>query len=306
MEKQRNKPENVGIISIRNICYIDNRIFKHNSIGLRKDEIEILTKSKSQLDLIHFALLPVDPTKIMSVDNVVLVSRSKRINPKCKTAFTVKNFLNILCTTNSTNSIKIKPGERRFVVFQTSPKKKGSTAYFLKLLKHLERECVARAFFQYLRDVVDVTPFLPFQTTRPITQAYKPLRAQNISLFYRFLSSIVKYALVPNTDLPPNIDVPFTIKNAIAHTDVPTEEYVADDFFHTFGLWGVTGSYKEAKNINRSVFRDQVSALIHKLHAADPSQTTFTKKVKKDTTYYSIDKKLLHQHMLENYVFEED
>jgi len=78
MEKQRNKPENVGIISIRNICYIDNRIFKHSSIGLTKAEIEILTKSKSQSELFHFALLPVDPTKIMSVDNVVLVSREKR------------------------------------------------------------------------------------------------------------------------------------------------------------------------------------------------------------------------------------
>jgi len=244
------------------------------------------------------------------IKNFITVSQVN-VNPKCKTAFTVKNFINILCTTNSTDSIKIKPGERRFVVFQTSPKKKGDTAYFLKLLEHLKRDCVARAFFQYLRDVVDITPFLPFQATRPITQAYKTLRAQNISLFHRFLSSIVKEHLLTNTDLPPNIDVPFTI----AQTDVPIEEdvadvhkeeYVADDFFAMFGLWGVTGSYKEAKNINKSVFRDQVSALIHKLHAADPSQTAFTKKVKKDGTYYFIDKQLLHQHLLENHLFEED
>jgi len=78
MEKHRNKPENVGIISIRNICYKDNIIFKHSSIGLTKADIEFLTKSKSQSELFHFALLPVDPAKIMSVDNVVLVSREKR------------------------------------------------------------------------------------------------------------------------------------------------------------------------------------------------------------------------------------
>ena len=239
--------------------------------------------------------------EIEGVDMIPLMSQIKNsitvaqmnVNPKCKTAFTVKNFLNILCTTNGPDCIKIKPGERRFVVFQTSPEKKGDTAYFLKLLEHLKRDCVARAFFQYLRDVVDVTPFLPFQATRPITHAYKTLRAQNISLFDRFLSSIVKEFLMPNTDIP-------------THTNVTSEEYTADFFFHKFGSWGNAGSYKEVRNINKSVFREQVSVLIHKLDAEDPHQTIFTKKMKKDATYYSIDKKLLHQNMLENYVFEED
>jgi len=259
------------------------------------------------------------------IKNFITVSQVN-VNPKCKTAFTVKNFINILCTTNSTDSIKIKPGERRFVVFQTSPKKKGDTAYFLKLLKHLERECVARAFFQYLRDVVDISPFLPFQATRPITQAYKTLRAQNISLFYRFLSSVVKDDLVSHpdipaesdvpsvikgdlvshTDIPAESDVPSVIKGAIKHTNVPPEEYTADFFFQRFGIWGINGSYKEVRNINKSVFRAQVSTLVDKLNAADLHQTTFTKKAKNDATYYFVDKKLLYQHLLKNAVFEED
>jgi len=116
----------------------------------------------------------------------------------------------------------------------------------------------------------------------------------------------VKEVLVPNTDILPDSDVPSAIKDAIANSDVSPEEYTADFFFQMFGLWGMGGSYKEVKNINKSVFRDQVSALIHKLDAADPHQTTFTKKAKSDATYYFVGKKLLYQHLLKSAMFEED
>ena len=78
MEKIRNNPENVGFLSVRNICYVDMKTFKQSSIGLTRDEIKMVTKSISNSELIKFALLPVDPTKQMSVNNVDVVSQEKR------------------------------------------------------------------------------------------------------------------------------------------------------------------------------------------------------------------------------------
>ena len=49
------------------------------------------------------------------------------------------------------------------MVFQCKNVKKGDTAYFQQLLQHFENDKVARAFYQYLKERVDVSPFLPFQ-----------------------------------------------------------------------------------------------------------------------------------------------
>jgi len=54
------------------------KTFKQSSIGLTRDEIKMVTKSISNSELIKFALLPVDPTKQMSVNNVDVVSQEKR------------------------------------------------------------------------------------------------------------------------------------------------------------------------------------------------------------------------------------
>jgi len=118
----------------------------------------------------------------------------------------------------------------------------------------------------------------------------------------------VKDVLLPDTDVAPDSDVPSVIKDAITHTDVAPEDYLADVFFSTFGNWGACGSYKEVKNINKSVFRLEVSNLIAKLVAVNPRQKTFTKdaKTKSDGTHYYVDKKLLYQYLLENALFEED
>ena len=59
------------------------------------------------------------------------------------------------------------------------------------------RSCakVARGFYQYLKDCVDVSPFLPFQAHRPKTEAYIAMQQRNIPLVYRFLSYRIQHAL---------------------------------------------------------------------------------------------------------------
>ena len=117
------------------------------------------------------------------------------INPKGQTMYSVSNLSNVLCTTNHINPIELEPGERRFVVFQCKKVEKYDTAYFQQLLKHLERDKVARAFYQYLKDRVDVSPFLPFQAHRPKTDAYIAMQQRNIPLVYKFLSYRIQHAI---------------------------------------------------------------------------------------------------------------
>ena len=69
------------------------------------------------------------------------------VNPKCHKEYSVRNMSNFLCTTNNMNPLNIEPEERRFVVFGCNSSKKGDTAYFNELGKHLQRDDVARAFF---------------------------------------------------------------------------------------------------------------------------------------------------------------
>ena len=112
---------------------------------------------------------------LMSRLKDLVTSSTVHVNPKNQPAYDVRNLANIFATSNQMNPIHVEPQERRIVVFACNGSKKGDTAYFGRLLAHLngaKRDAVARAFYQYLRDNVEVAPFLPFQEHRPRTAAY--------------------------------------------------------------------------------------------------------------------------------------
>jgi len=76
--KQLTDPMKAGMLTIRNICSKDSKTFKQVSIGLSSDEIRKITMHVNAEDLATIALLPVDPTRQMSLDNVIVVHRKKR------------------------------------------------------------------------------------------------------------------------------------------------------------------------------------------------------------------------------------
>ena len=69
--KQLTDPMKAGMLTIRNICSKDSKTFKQVSIGLSSDEIRKITMHVNAEDLATIALLPVDPTRQMSLDNVM-------------------------------------------------------------------------------------------------------------------------------------------------------------------------------------------------------------------------------------------
>ena len=149
----------------------------------------------------------------------LVTSSTVHVNPKNQPAYDVRNQANIFATSNQMNPIHVEPQERRIVVFACNGSKKGDTAYFGRLLAHLngaKRDAVARAFYQYLRDNVEVAPFLPFQEHRPRTAAYicclrrereigeigvcRSATSRNIPLFYKFLSAAIRQAAECHTE----------------------------------------------------------------------------------------------------------
>jgi hypothetical protein len=117
----------------------------------------------------------------------MMTAETLSFNPKGKKEYTTQNLFNILITTNDVkNPVPLEPTDRRFVAFACNDSKRGDTAYFNQLGKHLT-DTTARAFYQYLLKV-DLSEYGSFQAKRPETQMYQQLKELNIPVFYSFLS----------------------------------------------------------------------------------------------------------------------
>jgi hypothetical protein len=115
------------------------------------------------------------------------------LNPKNKDAYTTRNLVNLILTTNNDKSVHLEAGDRRWAVFECSDSKKGDTAYFDELGKHLN-DRTARAFYQFLLNF-DLSDYGNFQAKRPHTQLYKEMKEGNLSVFNTFLShECISYA----------------------------------------------------------------------------------------------------------------
>ena len=206
------------------------------------------------------------------------------VNPKCHKEYSVRNMSNFLCTTNNMNPLNIEPEERRFVVFGCNSSKKGDTAYFNELGKHLKRDDVARAFFQYLRDHVDVGRFRPFQSHRPQTEAYEAIQQRTIPLFYKFLSAEIDTALGM---VGGNVE----------------QTLLADAFYQRMLTWARDGNYNTT-GINRSCFGGQVKKLMDSLKEVNPSQHVLVKKKRPQGFEYRVHWGMLKEHLKETKLYD--
>ena len=108
---------------------------------------------------------------IMDLLKNFITGGKHNLDPKHGKKYDVANFTNVMCTTTYTNPIVIASTERRFAIFSCRQTLLNDAEYFAKLGEHLEQEGVARAFFQYLRDEVNISSHRPFQEMRPIIKS---------------------------------------------------------------------------------------------------------------------------------------
>ena len=96
-----------------------------------------------------------------------------RSEHKGKDAKTVVNRANFVFTSNTEGVFRISPYDRRCVLFHCSSCFVGNEAYFRFLQPYRREPRVIRAFYQYLRDRVDLPERFQFQFNRPKTDFYR-------------------------------------------------------------------------------------------------------------------------------------
>lgn len=199
---------------------------------------------------------------LMSRLKNIITAHVHHVNPKNLTAYDYTNLSNIIATTNDENSIRLEPNERRFVVFDCSASKMGDEPYFRSLAAHLARDDVAIAFFQYLYDRVDVTPYTPFQTHRPKTDAYIMMQQRQLPLLTRFISKYMKRALNDK----------YTKKRGGS----PVETIGVSDYFQKFLQWGKDGNNNMSPyNLHR--FGNDMMGMLRALESLNKGQQTLVK-----------------------------
>ena len=208
-----------------------------------------------------------------------MTGETVRSEHKGKDAKTVVNRANFVFTSNTEGVFRISPYDRRCVLFNCTPCYVGNEEYFRFLQTYRRQPEVIRAFFQYLRDCVDLPEHFQFQFNRPKTDFYREQQRLCISPFDQFISSVI---------------VEFESNRLLAfRIDITTLK------FKQALLWKLFQRFLETSNEH-----------------FDGKQNTFTKtllkrkgvRLLKETlaTSYVLDVPILKADMIEKRVFDED
>jgi hypothetical protein len=121
----------------------------------------------------------------------LITNRTLNYERKNKDPIVVSNMVNLLFTSNNENVLKISPNDRRFVLFRCTNHYLNDKPYQIWLGRHLDRQDVARAFYQHLSSrSLEAYPY-DFQASRPITDYYKEAQLACICPVARFMSALV-------------------------------------------------------------------------------------------------------------------
>jgi Family of unknown function (DUF5906) len=148
--------------------------------------------------LVHKTLVVIDEPKDMHQhDNPlknIITCKMIPFEEKFRQQITVKNFSNLIFTSNYENVLSVPSDDRRFVLFHCSNKYKGMIReYFQPLADYIQTPEVTRAFYQFcMNRNLSAYPG-HFQGNRPITQFYKDIQQLNLPIFQRFISAVVNY-----------------------------------------------------------------------------------------------------------------
>jgi hypothetical protein len=111
------------------INYLDNeQFFDHYDVG--------------RINKIMAKLEEADPTICLKPNNAsklktTITAKTQNPNPKCKTAFQVKNYCRLVLTTNKGNPVDLSDKERRFVLLASSGERKGDFVYWDSIREQL-------------------------------------------------------------------------------------------------------------------------------------------------------------------------
>jgi hypothetical protein len=193
----------------------------------------------------------------------MITAETMSFNPKGKKEYITDNVFTVLITTNDKNNpVPLEPTDRRFVAFACKDSKRGDTAYFNELGKHLN-DTTARAFYQFLLNI-DLSEYGSFQAKRPESEMYRRLKQMNIPLFYNFLSHECARHAMDKPLFPP-------AENAVGcSTEKPEKTPEKPEFcpskqtFEKLSAWAKDAKEKDADSYNLTNFGLDFKNLIDK------------------------------------------
>lgn len=207
---------------------------------------------------------------------------SKNINYEVKGVMKISetSFVNLLFTTNNMNPINISSDDRRFLIVLVRSVHKGDSDYFIQLAKHMERDDVKRAFYQYLKNR-DISHIKSFQDDRPITKAYRECQTLSLSPFHNFMSYV----------------------SDSSDREIETQQHGVE-FFERFKAWSDQRNIKQDMNITS--FGIKIKEFIPGETSNMHDSSGVVKKRRTKGMYYEIDKEALQQSLRKRNLYNPD
>lgn len=121
-----------------------------------------------------------------------ITAKKTIINKKGIAQYNISDYNRYIFNSNNQNPIPIRKGARRYDVFDSNPIKRGDVVYFKNLAEHLEKPIVKWAYYKYLSTIDTYKTPIEFQSTIPITPAYREVRYLNAPLYHKWLVQSVR------------------------------------------------------------------------------------------------------------------
>lgn len=112
---------------------------------------------------------------------------------KGKDAVSIKSTERFLFTTNTSGSVVVDKGDRRYVAFRVSNRFVGDTAYWNEFRQKLDNNNYIRDIADYLLNFKEETKTYAFRDKRPITAYYSSLQQMSLSPEHDFIRDTFLY-----------------------------------------------------------------------------------------------------------------
>ena len=128
--------------NIAECCGIENVIQKHNTY-IQNKRLVIVNEMASTKDEFRSNFDKIKP---------LITDLYLRIEPKGVNSYTIDNIGNYILCSNHLDSISLEESDRRYAIFEVSPKYKQNKQYFVNLTNECYNQDTANAFYSYLLD----------------------------------------------------------------------------------------------------------------------------------------------------------
>lgn len=202
---------------------------------------------------------------------------------------TINNYANLVMTTNNDFVIPISQTDRRNIFFKSLETYVGNHKYWNEFSKHLNKEEVARAFYEYLLNY-DLSSILDginiengLQSIKPVNSFTNELKALCLQTIYRFYSALTSYIYETN--------------NFIKEEYSDQNRYIiinASNLYEIYSNWYIKCGFNNKPSTLTKFFID-----IKKIDG-------ISKNKNKDYNIYIIDKKKVKEYLETNKLYDED